>query len=233
MDRLDRPVRSGDPNQTASPQIRHPGPRHGDCSMDDRRLGDSASIVDEATRAGIGWSAGQLAFWLWKLGQISEIPEGIAEPYRLLINGNANEAADAFEEKGMPYERALALMHGDETGRLTALDIFDSLGADPMTARLRKSLRDDGVVVPRRRNRKTRAHVAGLTERQGEVLELLAEGITNAQIADRLFVSPRTVENHVSAILTKLGSPTRGEAVHLARAQGLIIGESAASSKGS
>jgi DNA-binding NarL/FixJ family response regulator len=121
-------------------------------------------------------------------------------------------------------------MHGDETARLEALDIFDSLGAGPMAARLRKSLRDDGVVVPRRRNRKTRAHAAGLTERQGEVLELLDEGLTNIQIADQLFVSPRTVENHVSAILTKLGSSTRGGAVHLARARGLIVGESAATS---
>lgn len=190
------------------------------------------TVVDEARRVGIAWSAGQLAFWLWKLGEISEPPDGIAEPYRLVMKGHADEAAVTFGEKGMPYEKALALMHGDETARLEALDIFDSLGADHMAARLRKSLRDDGVVVPRRRNRKTRAHVAGLTERQGEVLELLDEGLTNIQIADRLFVSPRTVENHVSAILTKLGSSTRGGAVHLARTQGLIVGESAASSKG-
>ena len=189
-----------------------------------------ASVLDEATRVGIAWSAGSLAFWLWELGEISEPPDGIPEPYRLLMKGHADEAADAFGEKGMPYEKALALMHGDEAARIEALDIFDSLGADPMAARLRKSFRDDGVVVPRRRNRKTRTHAAGLTERQGEVLELLDEGLTNTQIADQLFVSPRTVEHHVSAILTKLGSSTRGEAVHLAHAQGLIVGESAATS---
>jgi DNA-binding CsgD family transcriptional regulator/tetratricopeptide (TPR) repeat protein len=185
------------------------------------------SVLDEARRAGRAWSAGELAFWLWKLGEISEPPAGIAEPYRLLMKGHVDEAAVTFEEKGMPYERALALMHGDESARLAALDIFDSLGADPIAARLRKLLRDDGVVVSRRRSRKTRAHVAGLTERQAEVLGLLSEGITNIQIADRLFVSPRTVENHVSAILTKLGSSTRSEAVQQARARGLVVGESA------
>jgi ATP/maltotriose-dependent transcriptional regulator MalT len=197
---------------------------------DSEALERFASVLDEATRVGIAWPAGELAFWLWKLGEISEPPDGIPEPYRRLMKGHADETAVTFGEKGMPYEKALALMHGDETARLEALDVFDSLGAGTMAARVRKSLRDDGVVVSRRRNRKTRAHVAGLTERQGEVLELLDEGLTNIQIADRLFVSPRTVENHVSAILTKLGSSTRGGAVHLARAQGLMARKSAATS---
>ncbi|MFV1963643.1 MAG: response regulator transcription factor, partial [Acidimicrobiia bacterium] len=62
----------------------------------------------------------------------------------------------------------------------------------------------------------------GLTARQAEVLHLLAEGLTNTEIADRLFVSPRTVENHVSAVLTKLASTTREEAVTRARDEGLL-----------
>lgn len=53
----------------------------------------------------------------------------------------------------------------------------------------------------------------GLTVRQSEVLQLIEEGLSNNEIADRLFVSPRTVENHVSAILTKLDASTRQEAV--------------------
>ena len=89
-------------------------------------------------------------------------------------------------------------------------------------AKLRQELRDQGVRVTRGKGRKTRAHAGGLTARQAEVLELLAEGLSNGEIAERLFVSPRTVEHHVSAVLTKLDAPTREEAVSRARDDGLL-----------
>jgi DNA-binding NarL/FixJ family response regulator len=61
-----------------------------------------------------------------------------------------------------------------------------------------------------------------LTARQAEVLQLLAEGLSNTEIADRLFVSPRTIENHVSAVLSKLDGSTREDAVSRARDAGLL-----------
>ena len=113
-------------------------------------------------------------------------------------------------------------MHGDERARVEALQILESLGAAPLAARLRKSLRDAGVVLPRGKGRTTRTHAAGLTQRQIEVLQLLDEDLTNTEIADRLFVSPRTIEHHVSAILSKLDAPTRQEAVSRARDSDLL-----------
>ena len=67
-------------------------------------------------------------------------------------------------------------------------------------------MRELGFRVPPGPREATRANPAGLTARQLEVVALLVEGLTNAEIAERLVVSPRTVEHHVAAVLQKLGS---------------------------
>ena len=71
--------------------------------------------------------------------------------------------------------------------------------------------------MPRRSHATTRANPAGLTQRQLDVLDLLADGLTNAEIAERLVVSVRTVDSHVAAVLNKLGVRTRREAARLRR----------------
>jgi DNA-binding NarL/FixJ family response regulator len=138
------------------------------------------------------------------------------------MEGKPAEAAAIWQAKGLPYERALALMHGDQSAQLEALEVLDTLGATAVAAKLRKALRDQGVSIPRGKGRMTRDHSAGLTARQAEVLQLLDEGLSNTEIADRLFVSPRTIENHVSAVLAKLDSNTRQEAVTRAHTEGLL-----------
>ena len=92
----------------------------------------------------------------------------------------------------------------DAADLLEALTLLDDLGAVPAASKVRRTLRRLGVQgVPRGPRRQTRSHPAGLTPRQVEVLELVAEGLTNAEIAERLFVSPKTVDHHVSALLAK------------------------------
>jgi DNA-binding NarL/FixJ family response regulator len=68
----------------------------------------------------------------------------------------------------------------------------------------------------------TRANPAGLTQRELEVLVLLADGLRNAEIAERLYLTPKTVRHYVSAILGKLGVETRTEAARAAAKLGLI-----------
>ena len=171
-----------------------------------------------------GWarSEGAIALWLWKLGELDEAPEGIAEPYRLIIGGQPLEAAEQWAELGCPYEEAIALSHGPPDAQLQALEKLDTLEATAVAAKLRQQLRDQGVKVPRGKAQSTRQHAVGLTARQAEVLALLAEGLTNPEIADRLFVSPRTVEHHVSAVLSKFDATTRQDAVTQAHQQGLV-----------
>jgi DNA-binding NarL/FixJ family response regulator len=76
----------------------------------------------------------------------------------------------------------------------------------------------------------TRAHPLGLTRREREVLELICAGHSNAEIAGKLFISAKTVDHHVSAVLGKLDAPNRGAAASRAARLGLV---SAASPAGS
>lgn len=168
------------------------------------------------------WPAGSLAYWMWKLGALSELPGGLPTPYLDTLEGRTDDAAEFWRSRRMPYEVALALMVGDSRAQLEALEVLETLGAIAVAAKLRQSLRNQGLSVPRGRGRKTRTHGGGLTARQAEVLGLLEQGLTNLEIADHLFVSPRTVENHVSAVMTKLDAGTRDEAVLRARAAGLL-----------
>jgi DNA-binding CsgD family transcriptional regulator/tetratricopeptide (TPR) repeat protein len=189
---------------------------------DPHRLTRFRDVLEKGLRPDNHWIGGDLAFWLWKLGELSEAPEGIAEPYRMVIEGRPVEAAAVWESMGLPYERALALMHGENDARLEALEQFETMGATAVAAKLRQMLRADGVSVPRGRSQTTRDHAAGLTARQAEILELLGEGLTNIEIADRLFVSPRTVEHHVAAVMSKLEASSRDDAVAKAANQGLL-----------
>jgi DNA-binding NarL/FixJ family response regulator len=75
--------------------------------------------------------------------------------------------------------------------------------------------------VPRGPRPSTRENPAGLTARELDVLALLAEGLRNAQIAERLVISQKTVDHHVSAILRKLDVRTRSEAAAEATRLGL------------
>jgi ATP/maltotriose-dependent transcriptional regulator MalT len=179
-------------------------------------------VLAEGISLGTPWPSGAFAFWMWKLGLLDEAPEGTADFYGWIINGEYRKSVKFWRERGIPYEEGLALMHGDEAEQIEAIRIFDDLGAAATAAKARQTLAAQGVSVPRGRSQATREHSAGLTARQAEVLDLLAGGLTNTEIADKLFVSNRTVGNHVSAILMKLDVPNREAAVEEAQKQGIL-----------
>jgi DNA-binding CsgD family transcriptional regulator len=176
-----------------------------------------------AVGAGHPWFAGELACWLWRAGALPEIPAVAAEPYRLLLAGDWRAAAGAWQALGCPYEQAQSLALGDEEACVQALGLLDGLGARQAAQRLRRELRRRGNLrVPRGPNRSTAANPAGLTGRQVEVLGLLAEGLSNAEIAARLSLSAKTVGHHVSAVLAKLGVGSRRQAAAAARRLGVV-----------
>jgi DNA-binding NarL/FixJ family response regulator len=113
----------------------------------------------------------------------------------------------------------------DETHLRLALTEFHNLGALPAVRLVSRRLRELGIRdIPRGPRRATLSNPGALTARELEVVALLAEGLRNAEIADRLVLSPRTVDHHVSSVLGKLDARTRAEAAATAIRLGLTEG---------
>lgn len=84
--------------------------------------------------------------------------------------------------------------------------------------RVTRALRDRGArAIPRGPRARTREHPAHLTPREADVLDLLCAGLANPAIAARLYLSPKTVEHHLTAIFAKLGVASRAEAIARAK----------------
>ena len=132
-------------------------------------------------------------------------------------------------ELGCPYEAGLALLgSADEASLLEALRIFTGLGASATVRLARQQMRRLGIrAIPAGPQAATRAHPLGLTRREREVLDLICAGLTNAEIAGKLFISVKTAGHHVSAVLAKLGVPTRGAAADRAAGLGLVAAPAA------
>lgn len=193
---------------------------------------DQLAAVFEGTVAAWSqlWNLGEIALWLAILGRPPQLSNAVAAelpaPHRAHIAGRWREAAELWAAHGCPYEQAIALSEGDEAAQREALAIFDRLGAAPAARNLRRRLHADGVrAVPVGPRSARRADPAGLTPRQNDVLRLLAGGLANADIADRLGLSAKTVEHHVSAVLAALEAPSRLAATQIARERGLIQAE--------
>jgi len=182
------------------------------------------ATVEAAIERGDAAAIARLAFWRRLAGTETDGILGAEGPYVLALVGDWDAAAAEWERRGEPYEAALALSRtGDVQAMRRAHTELLRIGARPLAAMVARELREKGVRdVPRGPQAATKANEAELTRRELEVLGLVADGLRNADIAERLFLSPRTVDHHVSAIRRKLGARTRGEAVAAAGRLGLL-----------
>jgi DNA-binding CsgD family transcriptional regulator len=171
------------------------------------------------------WTAGDLYVWRARAGIQDEIaPGSVVAPFSHELAGDGSAAAAHWRRLGCPYDAALALAQpGDPAGLQLSLDALQRLGALPAARRITRALREQGVRDVRQGPRaSTRENPGGLTARELEVLGLVAEGLRNAEIASRLFLSEKTVAHHVSAILRKLQVRSRGQAGAVAVRRGLL-----------
>jgi DNA-binding CsgD family transcriptional regulator/tetratricopeptide (TPR) repeat protein len=167
-------------------------------------------------------SGGELALWGWRLGVELEAPLGAPEPVRHELEGDWRRAIAGWSELQAPYEAALAALPGDDRAARQAMAALHKLGAKAAARVFARERASWGARAARGPRRSTLAHPAGLTRREQQVLEVLETGASNAQIAEALHLSERTVAHHVSAILGKLAARNRHAAVEQARRQGLL-----------
>jgi DNA-binding CsgD family transcriptional regulator/tetratricopeptide (TPR) repeat protein len=178
------------------------------------RVRDVAAGLPVAQRA---W----VALWNRRLTGITDVID--LEPFASQLAGDAPHAAELWDRLGYGYEAALALLDTkDEALLRESLTRLTDLGAVAAARLVRRTMRELGIrSIPAGARTAARTHPRGLTKREQEILELLSEGQSNEEISATLFISVRTVEHHVSAILSKLGASTRKGATKEARRLGL------------
>jgi DNA-binding CsgD family transcriptional regulator/tetratricopeptide (TPR) repeat protein len=195
----------------------------------------TASTLALAVHRGAAWVAGRLACWRDRAGlgtdppdggpeSVRELTDAVAEPFALELAGKYQDAAEIWRERGCPFEAAVVLGRADDEHAMRrSHDELLALGAFATADAVARRLRVRGVRALRRGPRpSTRRNAARLTARELEVVGLLSDGLTDAAIADRLFLSPRTVAHHVSSILQKVDARTRREAVAESARLGLL-----------
>ncbi|WP_402371195.1 helix-turn-helix transcriptional regulator [Isoptericola rhizosphaerae] len=157
---------------------------------------------------------------VWEAVFDAELGEG---PWSAVADLGPDDGAPAHLRPYALWRDGRARLDGGDTagarGLLTAaVEAAEAIGAGYVRDRALALLDDAGPAVPRRAPRQgSRSGLGGLTDRERQVLGLVAEGLTNGEIAERLYISRKTASVHVSAILRKLGVASRTEAAVVAR----------------
>ena len=174
------------------------------------------------------WDVGEFIIWAHRLDQNALAQsEELPEPFQFELKGDFAAAAASWRALSMPYSAALSLAQSKDEALLSeAIDTFEAVNAQAGVARVQREFKRLGLSSSASRNaaedlqtkhrgpyKGAKNHPLGLTNREQEILKLLAGGFSNREISDQLQRSQRTVENHVSSVLSKLNATSRIAAV--------------------
>jgi len=180
--------------------------------LSDKELTTSIDLAQKVSAITLN---SEFDFWLKKVRkQCIQLPK-LYEPYQLLRNGKIRAAASFWEKKHCPFDQAMTLFEGNEDDKKASLVILQHLEAYVICEKIKMEMRAGGIrKIPRGQRESTKTNPMNLTNRELDVLQLLHKGIQNKEIAQSLFISPKTVDNHISNILFKLDVNSRAKAVN-------------------
>lgn len=185
---------------------------------DETARAEAQAGLATATEHADPWMVGPLRRWALLAGGTFEdaLTVDTVTPYRLEMDGDWSAAAAEWTRLGCHYDAAVARLGGDLPAVAAALDTFRDLGARAAAVRAQHRLSQLRSRHLDARRKGTIADPHGLTQREREVLELVSAGHSDAEIATTLYISPKTANRHVGAILAKLGVNNRTQAAALA-----------------
>jgi DNA-binding CsgD family transcriptional regulator/tetratricopeptide (TPR) repeat protein len=188
--------------------------------IDTNNLDLTISMVENKGNA---YENGEFTFWLLKARNQRITPKSFFQGYNISSPSAVNISSSLWQSLGCPYEQAMALFEGTDGQKRQALEILDRLGATVSFQKLKYILRSSGMKkLPKGLRRTTRANTANLTVRELDVLQHMKKGLQNKEIGERLFISTKTVDHHISSILFKLNVNSRTKAVQRALETELI-----------
>jgi len=190
----------------------------------DAIAGETDAAFQKAMGLGAWWQVGEMLCWRRRAGLQDELHPMVPERYKAELHGDWSRAAELWSALGCEYDAALALAGADDDELLRrSLSKLQRLGARATAAFVARKLRARGAQgISRGPRMSTQGNAAQLTARELEVLDLVKSGMKNAEIATRLFLTPKTVDHHVSAILRKLSVESRAQAAREATRLGLL-----------
>ena len=184
-------------------------------------LEQTISLMEQV---GKNYKRNKLNYWLRKARKSDLNYDERYEGYKINTVIMARDEASLWEKTGCPYEQALALFEGDDSDKRKAIALIQNLGAQIVYEKMKLEMRSSGIKsIPRGMRKTTKANPALLTERELDVLRMLKKGMQNKEIAGQLFISAKTVDHHISAILFKLDVNSRLKAVPKAKQLGVKI----------